>query len=119
MNPKMFDPPNVMVQSELVDYLRAAGVADRVVTPGVHVDSDYRLTGRIVRLEQILGGSDARVVGEIEVELVRNRGNEVLLIERYREERSASGSSVGDAAAAYGAALEAIFGRLAADIPAA
>jgi len=113
------DPPNVMVQSEMVDYLRATGVADRVVTPGVHVGSDFRITGRIVRFEQILGSGDPRVVVELEIELVRNRGNELLLLETYREERSASGSSVGDAAAAYGEALQVIFGRLAADIPTA
>jgi len=113
------DPPNVMIQSLLVDYLRSAGVAERVVTPGVHVDSDYRLTGRLVHFEQILGSGDPRVLVEVEIAIVRKRGDEVLLLETYREEREASGRSVNDAVTAYGAALEAIFGRLAADIPSA
>jgi ABC-type uncharacterized transport system auxiliary subunit len=111
------DPPNVMLQVQLVEYLRASGVATSVVTPSVHVDSDYRLTGRIVRLERILGSGTPRVVTEIEIALLRNDGNEVLLLETYRDEREAGGGGVGDSVAAFGEAVSSIFGQLVADIP--
>lgn len=111
------DPPNLMVQAQLVEALRAAGVAKRVVTPAVHVDSDYRLTGRIVRLERILGSGTARVVVELELALLSNAGNEILLFETYRDEREAAGNGIGESVAAYGEALGSIFGRFVADLP--
>jgi cholesterol transport system auxiliary component len=111
------DPPSLMVQAQLVDYLRAAGVAEHVVTPAVHVDSDYRLTGRVVHLERILGSGTARVVVELELALLKNAGNEILLFETYRDEREAAGNGVGESVTAYGEALGSIFGHFVADLP--
>lgn len=111
------DAPNVMLQIQLVEYLRAAGAAERVVTPAVHVESDYRLTGRIVLLERTLGSGNPGIVVELELVLVRNTGNEVLVFETYREEREAAGKGVAESVASYGEALDSIFGRFVADIP--
>ena len=111
------DPPNVMLQDQLVQTLRSANLAEDVVTPAVRVGSDYLVSGRIVRLERILGGSEPRVAVEIELVLTRQQGSELLLLETYREERVAPGSSVADAVTAYDQAISAIFERFLADIP--
>ena len=111
------DPPSVMLQDQLARYLQSAGVAENVVTPGVRVGSDYLVSGRIVWLERILGGSEPRVAVEIELVLTRQQGRELLLLETYREERVAPGNGVADAVTAYDQAISAIFERFLADIP--
>jgi len=111
------DPPGVMLRDDLVRYLREAGVAEQVVTPAVRVESDYVVSGRLVRLESILGGSDPSVVVEIELALTRQEGRKLLLLETYREERVAPGGGVTAAVAAYDQAVGAIFERFVADIP--
>lgn len=111
------DPPSVMLREELVRYLREAGVAEGVVTPAVHVESDYLVSGRVVRFETVFGDSDPRVVVELELALTRQEGRELLLLESYREERVAPSGSVADAVTAYDQAVGAIFERFLADIP--
>ncbi len=111
------DPPSVMLQDQLAQYLRSAGAAENVVTPAVRVESDYLVSGRIVQLERILGGSEPRIAVELELALMRQKGRELLLLETYREERVAPGSGVADAVTAYEQAITAIFERFLADIP--
>ncbi len=111
------DPPNVMIQNQLVRYLRAAGAAESVVTPAVYVESDYLLAGRIVRLEHLLGGVESRVSVEIELVLMSQEGRELLLLETYREERTARGAGVAASVTAYEQAISAIFERFVADLP--
>jgi ABC-type uncharacterized transport system auxiliary subunit len=111
------EPPSVMLQDQLVEYLRTAGVAGRIVTSAVNVPSDYRINGRILHLERVLGSGNPRVVIELELTLIRNQGNEVLLLETYRDERETGGSRVSEAVAAYDEAVGAIFARFVADMP--
>jgi ABC-type uncharacterized transport system auxiliary subunit len=81
------DPPSVMLQEQLVGYLRLAGAARQVVTPAVHVESDYLVSGRLLRLERFLSGGEQRISVEIEFTLMRREGRTLLLLESYREER--------------------------------
>jgi len=111
------DPPSVMLQDQLVRYMRLAGAAETVVTPAVHVESDYLVSGRIVRLERILGSGEQRVAVEIELTLMRQKGRELLLLETYSEERVAAGTSVAGSVTAFEQAVTAIFERFVADIP--
>ena len=111
------DPPSVMLQDQLVRYLRTARVAENVVTPAVHVESDYLLAGRIVRLEHLLGAAESRVTVEIEIVLMHQEGRELLLLETYHEERTAPDASVAASVNAYEHAISAIFERFVADIP--
>jgi cholesterol transport system auxiliary component len=113
------DPPSVMLQDQLVGFLRSAGAAEKIVTPAVRVESDYLVSGRIVRLERLLSGSDARVAVEIEFVLTRQKGRELLLLETYREERAASGGGVAEAVTAFDQAISAIFERFLSDVPSA
>lgn len=111
------DPPSLMLQDQLVRYLRAASVAENVVTPAIHVESDYVVSGRVVRFERVLGGGESRVAVEIELTLLRKKGRELLLLETYREERTAADAGVAASATAFGQATSAIFERFVADIP--
>jgi len=111
------DPPGLMIQDQLARSLRAAGVANSVVTPGVHVSSDFLLKGRVVRLERHTGNNAARSVIEIDFVLLRAKGNELLLQKSYAEERTAAGSDMGASIAAFEDGLDAIFQQLLADLP--
>jgi ABC-type uncharacterized transport system auxiliary subunit len=110
------NPPSEMLQEQMVRYFRAAGIAQTVVTPAVRVASDYRLTGRIGRLERNIAGNPPRVTVELELALIREEGNELLLIESYREERSAVDADVSSAVRAIEEALGAILARFVADV---
>ena len=59
------DPPPKMLQAQLVDYLRASGLAEAVITPDLRVRPDYEITGRLRRFERLLGGGPTRVVAEV------------------------------------------------------
>jgi ABC-type uncharacterized transport system auxiliary subunit len=111
------DPPGLMLQDLLARYLRTAGAAKSVVTPGVHVDSDFLLKGRLVRLERHTGSGAPRVAVEIEFVLLGTKENELLLQKNYSEERTVAGDDVGASITAYQDALGTIFQQLLADLP--
>ena len=111
------DPPGVMLQDELAQSLRAAGVAKGVVTPGIHVDSDFVLKGRLAQLERHTGSGAARIAVEIEFILLRSKGNDLLLQKNYSEERTVAGDGMGASITAYRDAIGTIFQQLIADLP--
>lgn len=110
------DSPPTMLQHALAAYLRAAGAADRVVTPEMRVEPDFLLAGRILRLERILEGSPGSVVVEVELTVTRGEGNELVALRTYREERTPKGSGVSQAIVAFNRALTAIFERFLSDL---
>ena len=109
------DPPPKMLQAQLVDYLRASGLAKAVVTPGLRVRPDYEITGRLRRFERLLGGGPTRVVAEVELALVEIERNQLLVIETYSAEVAAGDDSVEASVLALDQALERIFERFLAD----
>jgi len=98
------DPPVVMLRDQLVDFLRAANVADLVVTPEIRSSADYVLTAKIKRLEKITG-STPRAVVEMELGLQDNHKDRVVHLQTYRVETTAKSDSVGDAVVALNKAL--------------
>jgi ABC-type uncharacterized transport system auxiliary subunit len=111
------DPPGLMLQDQLAQSLRAAGAAKVVVTPGIHVDSDFSLKGRLVRLERHTGSGAPRIAVEIEFSLLRAKGNELLLQKNYSEERAVAGDDIGRSITAYQDAVSTIFQQLVDDLP--
>ena len=105
-----------MLQDALVHYLRAAGAAGLVVTPELRVKPDFYLSGRILRLERIVEAGSPQVAVELELGVTRGRGDDLLMLEIYREERRASGSGVAQSVPAFTEALTAIFERFLADL---
>jgi len=98
------DPPVVMLRDQLVDFLRAANVADLIVTPEIRSSADYVLSAKIKRLEKITG-STPRAVVEMELGLRDNHKDKVVHLNTYRVETTAKSDSVGDAVVALNKAL--------------
>ncbi len=108
-------PPTVMLRDELIAYLRAAGVAKAVVTPEMRVAADYVLTGKIIRLEKVIG-SPPKAVLEIELGVRKAAGGNLLFLKTYRIEATSDGEGVDDAVQALNAALSDVYGRFVSDL---
>lgn len=108
-------PPTVMLRDELIAYLRAAGVAKAVVTPEMRVAADYVLTGKIIRLEKVIG-QPPKAVLEIELGVRKATGGTLIFLETYRIESASDGPGVDDAVHALNAALSEVYGRFVADL---
>ena len=109
------DPPQRMLQLQLVDYLRASGVAQSVVTPELRIQPDFEVTGRIKRLERLLGGDSPRVVAELELVLVETGRNRLLVVESYAAEAVSDNDGVEASVLALNRVLADIFERFLAD----
>ena len=109
------DPPPKMLQAQLVDYLRASGLAEAVITPDLRVRPDYEITGRLRRFERLLGGGPTRVVAEVELALVETGRKQLLVVETYSAEVAAADDGVEASVLALAQALGRIFERFLAD----
>lgn len=110
------DTPTVMLQRSLAEYLRLAGVADRVVLPEMNVDETHELSGWIERLVYV---RDAGIViAELEFSLIDARGTRQALRRRYRAEVATGGTEMDAVVVAFNTAVGEIFGQLLADIAA-
>lgn len=108
-------PPTVMLRDELVSYLRAANVAKAVVTPEMRVNAEYVLTGKIIRLEKVIG-TPPKAVLEIELGVRKATGGDLIFLNTYRIEATSEGPGVDDAVHALNAALSTVYGRFVADL---
>ena len=72
------EAPTVLLRDQLVGQLRAAKVARAVVTPEMRVDPDYVLSGKIKRLERVVGAVPRAVV-ELELAVRRTDGEQSCL----------------------------------------
>ncbi len=109
------DPPTILLQTRLVDFLRETRAAPLVVTPELRAPSDFTVLGRIAQLEHQTAGGAPRAVVELELSVSRTSDRGVLLQKVYREEKPAAGPSVAEAVDAASAAVGAIFTRFLAD----
>ncbi len=108
-------PPTVMLRDELVSYLRARKVSDMVVTPEMRVTPDYVLTGKIKRLEKVLGDPPKAVI-ELELSLRKASGDKILHLGTYRVENVSDGPGVDDAVKSLNMALTSIYGKFVQDL---
>ncbi len=111
-------PPTIMLRDELVQYLRAAGVARAVVTPELRLEPDYILTGRIKRLERVLGASPKALI-EMELALRQRRDERLIVLRTYRSEHEAPGDNVAATVTAMNTALAEIYANFLEDLLAA
>ncbi|MDX1434347.1 MAG: ABC-type transport auxiliary lipoprotein family protein, partial [Gammaproteobacteria bacterium] len=81
------DTPTRMLQLATVDYLRTARVAGGVVTPELRMDPRWVVSGRLLRFERIVDGSEARVALELDLALRDVEADALLFHETYRDER--------------------------------
>jgi ABC-type uncharacterized transport system auxiliary subunit len=109
------DPPTRMLQLQLVDYLRASRLAQSVVTPDLRIKADYEVSGRIKRLERLLGGGPTRVVVELELSLVARASNKLIVVGTYGAEAIADNDGVESSVLALSQVLGQAFERFLVD----
>ena len=109
------EPPPSMLRDQLVEYLRAAGVARTVVTPEMRVEPDFVLAGKIKRLEQVVG-APPRAAVSLELGLRRGATGELLLLRTYAEEVTAGAPTVSAAVLAVNEALARIYAKFITDL---
>lgn len=109
------DAPGEMMQAELVRYLRGAGIADKVVTPEMRARPSYAVTGRVSKLERVIGGAPA---GALEMTLVFRRvsDNQVLLSRTYARDVAPKDDSLTSLVQAFSVATGDIFKAFVDDI---
>lgn len=105
------DAPPRMLQDQMVTYLRRSGISRQVVTPDMRIRADYQVSGKVRRLERLLGGGPPRVFVEIELALLRLSDDRVLVVETFGAEAPAANESVEAAIVALNRATAEIFGR--------
>lgn len=105
------DAPPRMLQDQLVTYLRRSNIARSVVTPDMRVRADYQISGKVRRLERLLGGGPPRVFVEMELALVRLSDNALLLVDNFAEQEPEAGGNVGSAIIALNKATGRLFDR--------
>ena len=105
------DAPPRMLQDQMVTYLRRSGVSRQVVTPDMRIRANYQVSGKVRRLERLLGGGPPRVFVEIELALLRLTDERVLVVETFSAEEPASDETVDAAIVALNRATADIFGR--------
>jgi uncharacterized lipoprotein YmbA len=108
-------PPTIMLRDELVTFLRAANIADAVVTPEMRVPADHVLTGKIVRLEKVVGASPKAAL-ELELSVRKTSGGKLVFLNTYRIESQSSGAGVDDAIRTLNDALATIYRKFLTDL---
>ena len=108
------EPPAELLRDDLVRYLRASGVARRIVTPELRVPADYEITGHLQRFERVLDAARVRV--RLRLALRNAHSGGLVWSGSYENEAPADGDSVSAAVRAFNRSLESIFSRFVRDI---
>ncbi|WP_374653894.1 ABC-type transport auxiliary lipoprotein family protein [Dongia sp.] len=109
------DPPPAMLRDQLVAYLRAARLAGDVVPSELRVNAQFRVEGRIKRLEQLDGARNGGAIA-LELALIDKSTDAIVASGTYEVTKEASGPNIDDAVHALNAGLNEIFARFAADL---
>lgn len=107
--------PTVMLRDELVTYLRTAKIAESVVIPEMRLDPKFVMTGRIRKLEQVLGASNGTRL-EIEIAVRRIDDGKLLFLKSYNQETAQTSPGVASAVDALNKSLNVIFSDLLQDL---
>lgn len=107
---RWIDSPTLLLQQEMAQYFRKAGLAQQIVTPEMRTKADYALSCRIARLERVLDQSP-RVILELELGITSMKDRRTLLLRNYREEYPTTNLEVASSINAYNQALSKILHR--------
>lgn len=108
------DSPTLLLQQEMTQYLRKAGLAPQVVTPKMRTKADYVLSCRIAKLERVLDQSP-RVILELELGITSIKDRRTILLRTYREELQTRNAEVAASIKGYNQALSNILHRFMTD----
>jgi len=109
------EPPTVLLRDQLIEYLRAAGVAKTVVTAEMRVAPDFIISGKIKRFEQVRDASP-HVVLEMELGLRRAGTDNLVHWGTYVKKVAAEGTTVADGVKAANLALSQVYGDYVRDL---
>ncbi|MDY0873951.1 ABC-type transport auxiliary lipoprotein family protein [Dongia rigui] len=109
------DPPPAMLRDQIVAYLRTAKLAKDVVPSELRVQAQYRVEGRIKRLEQLSGAKNAAVIA-LELALIDKTTDSIVASGSYEVTKEASGPDIDDAVHALNAGLNEILAKFVADL---
>ena len=109
------DPPPAMLRDQLIAYLRAAKLASNVVPSELRVDAQYRVEGRIKRLEQLSGSKNGAAIA-LDLALIDKATDAIVASGSYEVTKDASGADIDDAVHALNEGLNQIFAEFAADL---
>ncbi|NNG02600.1 MAG: ABC transporter [Inquilinus sp.] len=112
------EPPTRLLQAELVDYLRAAGIAETVVTPELRIRSNYEIVGTIRRFERVLGEGRPKVAVELELALIDLAGDRLRAVDTYAVVIDCPDRRIETSVVAFNRAVAEIFDAFVADISA-
>ena len=101
------EPPIVLLRDQLV--------ARFVVTPEMRVDPDYVLTGKITRLERVVGAAPRAVV-ELELAVRQTGRDSLVFLRSYRVEEAVATDSVAAFVATINKALGTIYAKFTTDL---
>ncbi|MCK5296213.1 MAG: membrane integrity-associated transporter subunit PqiC [Alphaproteobacteria bacterium] len=100
-------PPAYMLQEAMIDYLRKANTADRIVSSKIRIASDYILGGNVRKLEHNV--KDSSITVEIELSLIRKEDNELIFIDTFSTKQRTKKAGVNAATIAIQKGLAEIF----------
>lgn len=108
------DAPARLCRDGLLEFLRGAGVGQRVVATA-DAAATLEVRGRLLAFDRLLGadGSTARLA--LELELVDTGTRQVRLSRRYEERQPAADNNAGGVASAAATALDRLYRRFLAD----
>ncbi len=97
------EPPATMIHNVLVKALRAAAIADYVITPAERANADWVLSGSLFRAEHLI--NEGRVELEIELSLVSAQTRKLRSQRRYLESQDIHDNSMEQVVYAFDQAL--------------
>jgi len=109
------ETPTVMLRDALVDYLRQAKAAKAIVTPEMRVPANFVISGKIRRLEQVIG-TPTRGLVKLELALRQTKGDKLLFLNTYEVKVEATNNSVSAAISAVNKAVSRVFAKYVDDI---
>ena len=109
--------PNQLIQQNLIDYLRATGIAKRVIRYGDETNIDANITGYIRKFERILDKGKVSVNVELELQLETFAAPRRHIQFVASERQIAQDDSMHATVRAFGEALQKIFQQFVAKIP--
>lgn len=110
------DQPPRLVHRALMEYLREAGTAERVVAPGQGARAGYRLESRLLKFEQLRNGTAVAVEAALQVSVQRLPAGPALWTRTYTRREAAAGDDLHASAQAMQVALAGVFQALNRDL---
>ena len=108
------DPPATALQMELAEALRAANMAEQVVTPDLRVPPDWMVRGRLFRFEAL--PAQGKVVIKLQLAAVSARDGTLVLLKTYVVEPALDGKGPEAAVTALNRGASELLSRFVSDL---